>query len=264
MNKVTELAHYQAQTPQHQGFSSKQVQILKSIICPGITDDELEVFMMTCTHTNLDPFIKQIYAVKRGGKMTIQTGIDGYRLIAERTHCYAPGPEPTYTFRKDDSLESATSYVKKLTQDGTWHTIAATAYFDEYCKFNSGSRTPAGIWGTMPKTMLAKCAEAVALRRAFPGDMTNVYTAEEMDQADNQHDHSKLSLRQAAEIGQILDSCDPKYKAWVMNALKAKYNADTLCDVPITAFSKLRDDIMKNMEAYVNQCSEEIDVTEVE
>lgn len=269
MNKVTALAHYQeSQVSAHQ-FSSKHVEILKNTTCKGLTQYEFEVFLMTCERTKLDPFMKQIHAVKRKETMTIQTGIDGYRLIAERTHCYAPGPETTYTFRKDGSLESATAYVKKLTtKDGTWHIVSATAYFDEYCQIytdrQTGDRRPMGLWGTMPKTMLSKCAESVALRKAFPGEMSNVYTKEEMDQADNLDDPMKISLKQASELGLILDNCDPRYKEWVMKKLKKDNNIDHLYDLPLSLHEDLRSGAMKNMQEFVNQSTQEIEVTEVE
>src|ERR1700679_2618730 len=110
-------------------FNAKQIEILKNSICKGVSNEEFEVFIMACVKTKLDPFMRQIYAVKRKSKradgswgdvMTIQTGIDGYRLIAERTECYAPGPEPTYVYNTDGQLMSATAYIKKQTKDGTW------------------------------------------------------------------------------------------------------------------------------------------------
>ncbi len=76
-------------------FDANQIQIIKNVLCKGITDDELNLFSAVCRKTGLDPFMKQIYAVKRHGRdgpqMTIQTSIDGYRLIAERTGRYCPG-----------------------------------------------------------------------------------------------------------------------------------------------------------------------------
>lgn len=163
-------------------------ELLKRTICKGSTDEELELFIHACKRTGLDPFMKQIYAVKRwsGSEkrevMTMQTSIDGFRVIAERTGRYAPGAETKYEYDSEKNLISATSYVKKLTLDGTWHVVSATAFFDEYAQ-----RTKDGnlsqFWGKMPHVMLAKCAESLALRKAFPAELSGIYTMEEMSQA---------------------------------------------------------------------------------
>lgn len=132
------------------GFDEKQIQLLKNTICKGSTDDELRFFLMACQKTGLDPFSRQIYSVPRGGQRVIQTSVDGYRLIAERTGRYTPGREPTYTYKKDGSIQSATAYVMKQTKDGSWHEVAASAFFDEYDGKNN-------FWKKMPHLMISKC-----------------------------------------------------------------------------------------------------------
>lgn len=161
------------QTLSEYGWTRSQLEIVKNLYCKGCKDEEVKVFAHICKHTQLDPFLKQIYAIPRGGKMTVQTSIDGYRLLAERTGKYCPGRETTFV-EKDGQIISATAYVKKLTSDGTWHEIAATAYFSEFCGDN--------LWKKMPHVMIAKVAEAQALRRAFPAELSSVYTKEELDQ----------------------------------------------------------------------------------
>lgn len=173
-----------------QKMDRDKVELLKTTICKGSTDDELKLFIHACNHSGLDPFMRQIHAVKRWDSqakrevMAIQVGIDGYRLIAERTGRYAPGPEPTFAYDQSNNLVSATSYVKKQTNDGTWHTVSSSAYFNEYCQRNKDGN-PVAMWARMPNSMLAKVAEAQALRRAFPAELSGLYTKEEMDQADN-------------------------------------------------------------------------------
>lgn len=158
-------------------FTEDKIALLKNTVAKGVTDNELELFVHTCKRMGLDPFMRQIYCVKRGPTMTIQTGIDGYRLIADRSGKYMPGRESTYTYDKEGRLLSATAYVKKLGPDGQWHEVASTAVWQEY-----EANTP--IWKKMPHVMLAKTAESAALRRAFPAEMSGVYTEEEMAQAD--------------------------------------------------------------------------------
>ena len=146
--------------------------------------------MHICQRTGLDPFAKQIYAIRRWDSkarrevMTPQTSIDGYRLVAERTGRYAPGREPTLTYdEKTKQLATATSYIKKQTPDGTWHEVAATAHYSEYAQ-TTKEGAPTKFWQQMPRVMLSKVAEALALRRAFPMELSGIYTHEEMSQAD--------------------------------------------------------------------------------
>lgn len=172
-------------------WSMQQIELLKQTICKGANDQEFQVFLHVCKRTGLDPFQKQLYMVKRWDSqlkketMTLQTGIDGYRLIADRTGKYAPGREPTFVYGEDGKLISATAYVKKLTADGTWHEVSATAFYSEYVQ-KTKEGVPTKFWRDMPHSQLAKCAEALALRKAFPADLSGVYTHEEMQQADNQ------------------------------------------------------------------------------
>ncbi len=162
-------------------FSEQQVQLLKDMF--KLNEAELVLFEHVCAKTGLDPFRNQIYAIKRKDKITIQTGIDGFRLIAERTGKYSPGKEPTYSYDQQGKLLSATAYVKKMTQDGSWHDVSASAFYEEYVqKFNG---KPSQFWSQMPHNQLAKCAEALALRKAFPANFSGLYTTEEMAQADN-------------------------------------------------------------------------------
>ena len=158
-------------------FSEEQIEIIKNVVARGLSQNEFAMFLYICKRHNLDPIAKQIYAVKRGGQMTIQTGIDGLRLIAERTGKYAPGKSTEFSYDENKQLVSATAFVKKFS-GGEWHQISATAFLSEY-------RTNTPIWKQMPHVMLEKCAEARALRRAFPSDLSGLYSEEEMEQCQN-------------------------------------------------------------------------------
>lgn len=123
-------------------YSREQIDLIKRTFAQGATDDEFQLFIMTAQRLGLRPEARQIHMVKRPSydaatreyidKMSIQTGIDGYRLIADRTGEYAPGREPTYIY-DNGRLVSATAYVKKFVR-GEWHEVAATAHFDEYAQ----------------------------------------------------------------------------------------------------------------------------------
>lgn len=176
-------------TAKEYGYSEAQLEIIRQTAAVGCSDFEIAQFLIVARRTGLDPMVRQIYMVKRWNKAagrdiaTAQTGIDGYRLVADRTERYAPGREPTFQYDTEGNLYSATAYIKKLV-GGAWHEIAATAIWEEYKQTDSkGNLTM--MWRKMPHLMLGKCAEALALRRAFPAELSGIYTADEMAQADN-------------------------------------------------------------------------------
>jgi phage recombination protein Bet len=155
-------------------FDQPKIDLIKRQICKDLSNDQFELFLHICKSRGLDPINREIYAIIRGGKMTIQTGIDGFRKIAAMTGKYAPGKPTEFEYR-NNVLFSATAWVKILV-GGTWHDVGETSLLVEY----GDARNP--MWQKMPSVMLAKCAEARALRRAFPADLAGLYASEEMDQ----------------------------------------------------------------------------------
>jgi len=167
-----------------QHWTAEQTQLISSTIAPGCTSDELKLFAYACQRTGLDPFSKQVYAIKRGGKLTIQAGIDGLRSIAERTGqldgsmtywCGSDGQWQDVWLSKTPPAAAKTIIHRK----GCQHPFIGVARFDDY---NAGGQ---GLWSKMPATMIAKCSEALALRKAFPADLSGVYSTDEMQQADD-------------------------------------------------------------------------------
>ena len=181
-------------------FTTEQVQLLKSQIAPKATNDELKLFLNQCKRTGLDPFARQIYAIHRNqynsdkkcyeNKMTIQTSIDGFRVIAERSGDYAGQDEPIFN-EIDGKLISCkvTVYRFKSAQKYAIPTRYAAAvgvaYWDEFKQTGKDGKE-SGMWAKMPHTMLSKVAEAIALRKAYPQDLSGLYTGEEMAQSSNE------------------------------------------------------------------------------
>ncbi len=163
-------------------FTTTQVDLIRRTIARGATDDELTLFLGQCRRTGLDPFAKQIYLVKRWDSkaqkevMAIQVGIDGYRLIADRTKSYAGNDDPV--FDSESEPQKATVTVYKVV-DGVRCGFTATARWSQYFP----GEKQGFMWKRMPHLMLGKCAEALALRKAFPAELSGLYIAEELDQA---------------------------------------------------------------------------------
>ncbi len=157
-------------------YTPDQIELIKSTIAVGATDNELSLFLQVCKNHKLDPFTRQIHFVKRGGKGAIQTGIDGFRAIAERTGCYAGNDDAV--FDNEEKPTKATVTVWKMVT-GVRCPFTAAARWSQYC--------PTGgqdfMWKKMPHVMLGKCAEALALRKAFPESLSGLYSDDEMAQA---------------------------------------------------------------------------------
>lgn len=159
--------------------------------------DDLKNFLIQCKRTGLDPITRQIYAIPNNGKLTIMASIDGLRLIAERSGAYEGQTAPQWCGEdgvwKDVWLSKTPPKACKI---GVFKTkfreaLIAIALFDEYAgkqqrddqygKYKKGDLT--FMWAKMPALMIAKVAEALALRKAFPNEMSGIYSTEEMEQS---------------------------------------------------------------------------------
>ena len=161
----------------YENITPDQVDLIKSQIAVGATGDELKLFLHVADKSGLDPLSKQIYFIKRSGKMTIQTAIDGFRSIADRTGQYISSEEPVFEEIGNNPVK-ATVTVGKIVQ-GVEGKFTASARWSEYYP----GKSQGFMWDKMPHTMLGKCAEALALRKAFPSQLSGLYTGDEMAQA---------------------------------------------------------------------------------
>lgn len=176
-------------------LSRNQINLIKQTVAKGASDEELQLFLQVCKGANLNPFMRQVHLVPRWDSKanaevrTIQVGIDGFRAVAESSGAYAGNEDPI--FDGEDTInystkakaknelkvpQQATVTVYKIVQGGRYPFTATARWSEYYPGEKMGFQ-----WHVRPKLMLGKCAEALALRKAFPKLLSGMYAAEELD-----------------------------------------------------------------------------------
>lgn len=177
----------------------------------------IEAFLQLCRITQLNPFIRQIYCIERGGKWGTEVSIDGARLVAHRTGQFEGYEEISFSADGGetwaDSFKATevqlyptharvgvwrTGFRKPVTVVARWESFAV--YHPEWENRKIVGQKLSEMWGKMPDVMLSKVAEMQALRRAFPNDLADVYVAEEMYQADAQEARPVAQTKPWAEL----------------------------------------------------------------
>jgi phage recombination protein Bet len=177
-------------------YSNEQITLIRDTVAKGSTETELKMFLYQASRTGLDPLSKQIHAIKRWNsslqreEMTIQTGIDGFRLIAQRTGDVDGQEGPFWCGENGVWLDVWVSTKPPAAakvivyRQGCSRPFVGIAHFAEYVQTKKDG-TATAFWVRMPAGQLAKCAEVIALRKAFPAELSGIYSHEEMQQADS-------------------------------------------------------------------------------
>ena len=155
-----------------------QLDLIKHTVAAGATDAELKLFLYDCERRGVHPLDRLIHFTKRGGRYTPVVGIDFLRTRAADTGEMAGSDDAVF----DKDARTATVTVYRLTR-GTRYAYTATARYDEYVPDPGPNLRGDTLWRKMPHVMLGKCAEALALRKAFPQQLAGLYVKEELEQA---------------------------------------------------------------------------------
>jgi phage recombination protein Bet len=163
-------------------MTAADVEILKRSKFKGFENHEMAYAIKMSGLLRLNPMLNQVHFVRRKNKdgsfaVTTQVGIDGFRLTAQRAGGYAGSDDAVFEYDEQKRPTKATTTVYRIVE-GQRCSFTASARWDEY--YNPVG----GQWDRMGHVMLAKCSEALALRKAFPAELSAVNTPEEMDQAD--------------------------------------------------------------------------------
>lgn len=174
----------------------KQLDLIRRTVAKDCDAAEFDQFIHICRAVRLDPLRRQIYAFVFGKnnpqyrRMSIVTGIDGYRAIAERTRNYRPdsqAPRIEYSAEAKDPKKNPLGIVRAEVTvykhaHGEWFPVVAEAYWDEYAPIKGDVLDEKkDNWRKMARVMIAKCAEAQALRKAWPDDFAGLDVEEETD-----------------------------------------------------------------------------------
>ncbi|HEX7244097.1 MAG TPA: recombinase RecT [Solirubrobacterales bacterium] len=150
-------------------------------------EHEVDQFLFECRLYGLEPLAGQIYAVWENGSMRAVATIDGMRLLAERTGLYEGQSDPEWC----DAEGNWTDYWSgggvpaaarvRVHRKGAKVPTTGTANWDDFAP--QGEVGADSLWDKesgKPAHMLSIRAETLALRKAFPAQLSGLYTAEEL------------------------------------------------------------------------------------
>lgn len=239
-------------------MSKNQVELVKRTVAKGASDDELRLFIQVCKGANLNPFLKQVFLVPRWdskeGKevRAIQVSIDGFRAIAEESGAYAGNDDAIFVGDETIEFEQGKEKTKKTIKypleakvtvykivEGNRYAFSATARWSEYYPgVKMGFQ-----WHIRPYLMLGKCAEALALRKAFPKLLSGMYASEELDRGQSENAGANQTQKGLSAVMEMIEKADISE----LEELKGKVQKTTKYD------AKQKKELLEAIESKFNQ-----------
>lgn len=267
-------------------YSPAQLSLIKRTVAADCNDSEFSLFVEVCKRVGLDPFRRQIYAVvynkdkpeKR--KMSIITGIDGFRAVAARNRDYRPDDgEPQIVYDPDLKdpetnplgIERAVVRCFKLGPDKQWYPVVGVAYWHEFAPVKEiwawnedvGKKQPSGKfelghdskWRTMGRIMIVKCAESQAIRKGWPEDLSGIYAPEELHAADALDAAQTVVMHEREELQKRIGSKDAVAIWWEASAPLDMVPVGQMADKAIAFIKKCESHTQLENWANVNRVS---------
>lgn len=160
-------------------ITNEQIDIIKNTVCREATDAEMQLYFYDCKRRGVHPLDRLIHFTKRGGRYVPITSIDLFYQRAHASGEFAGQDETIFKGQPGQDGFEATVRVYRQRQGHDKAGWSATARWSEYFPGEQQGH----MWKKMPSRMLEKCAEALALRKAFPSELQGLYVKEEMDKA---------------------------------------------------------------------------------
>ena len=228
---------------------ARALDVIRKTVAKDATDAEFQVFIQLCKATGLNPYKKEIWFIKAGGRAQIMTGIHGFFEIANNNPAFdghesglitKDGEMVSAAYPKDDFIGAWSRVYRK---DRRVHT-ESVAMLKDYDKQQSN-------WKTMKRVMIIKCAEAVALRKSFPQQLNGLYAQEEMPTECSMHgvatdvseswpdDYVIQNSPNIDEIqGKMICEIDPEFFTALVNSKELAAQIDERDLEPLRAYYK--------------------------
>lgn len=252
---VREMKQLQRRERAPLSFTPEQAQMIRNTYANGASEEEFHVLLAIAKAKRLNPLLGQVHFIKRwtqdrGEVWAAQTGIDGFRSIAEDTGLYDGQDEPEFHYVDGESKKGILLAKVRVYRKDISRAFVGVAHFAEYAQRRKEGQLTR-MWAEKPHILVAKCAESLAFRKAFPQELGDLYTAEEMSRAQEEHERfaSQVAPEQPPEhredwLAQIAEASTTEE----LDALAQKMNAqipkgtarDRLLKVYKTRYAEVR------------------------
>lgn len=171
------------------------ISVLTTSLYPGASINSIKMVLSYCKAAGLDPMQKPVHIVPMFDKFSkqmrdvVMPGIGLYRTQAARSEAYAGVTEPVFGEDVTEELSGVSiTYprwcsisIKRILPSGQIVEFSAKEFWKEnYATAGKDSVAPNAMWRKRPYGQISKCAEAQALRKAFP-EIGSAPTADEME-----------------------------------------------------------------------------------